>query len=445
MTAAAQRATRNRNLRRALGTSLVARAAGFLLQVISLPMAAAALGPQGFSVYSMIAAVLAWLTLSNLGISQATTLHMAREPAADRRRAIFSASWSVVLITSSTVLLLAIGLVLFTPLPQWLFAKQVAQIDTVYVPLLFVCFVFFATQTLSIFEAAQLAEQRQDQTNLATALGTTAAAAAVYGATRHAPSVLAILLAVYLPVLIARSVNALRVWHRLQFANSVVSPQSKVAMRPLLKDGLRFVSGSTISNFLCHPFSILAVGAYSDSMVTASFSAVMNAIILAASVFGLLIAPLRGALPEAHAQADSAWVRKSYVLVMRATLTYALVPCLLLAVCGEWIFGLWYQGAVKPTTSMLVGAGLYVLLLGLEVVHYNFLSSLGQLTRVSRWMLFKSTVSAAIVWWISSSDRADHVFWVLVLAHLLLSTLPLGIMMKKMLQERDGKFHEYIK
>lgn len=423
-----QRNARNKNLRGAFFTSIVARCAGLFLQVLSLPIAAAALGPEGFIIYSMINATLAWLTLSNIGLGQATTLHIARRIDEKERIELFSASWVATTAISFFAILLTTGLALGLNLVPRIFSGHATELRSIYQALIFIAFVFVLTQNLSVFEAAQLAYQRQDRLNIAISIGTLLAAAAVYLAAKNVPTVLSILLAVHLPLLVMRILNAVITARMIGLQLGKLLSVRWRAMRSLFQDGLSFLTGSTVSNFLCHPFSILVVGATASAMTSASFAAVMNAVILASSIFGLVMTPVRGALPEAAQKADTAWIKQAYLAALKISVAYALVPCVLFSVFGQEIFEFWYRGTIFPQQLTLVPAGIYVICLSIEVTNYNFLSSLGQLKIASRWLLAKAVMAASMTLILTKNDQADLVFWSLVITSVLCSLIPLSLM-----------------
>lgn len=432
----AQRSARNKNLRSAVVTSLVARAAGILLQVLSLPIAAAALGPEGFIVYSMVGATLAWLTLSNIGIGQATTLHIGLEIHHDLRNKILVASWASTLVVSMSALLLTGGLAVFTELIPRIFSAHTSDFRTVYYSLSFIVIVFIATQNLSVFEAAQLACQRQDRLNVAISIGTTMAAIAVYVVAKKSPTVLHILLAVHVPVIAMRIVNAVGVVKIFKIKADDFFALRWTEMRELFKDGISFLSGSTLSNFLCHPFSILVVGATTSAMASASFAAVMNAVVLASSLFGLVMTPVRGALPEAAKKSDTEWIRRAYYFALTISVAYSLVPCFLFSIVGQKIFEIWYGGTISPQELTLVPAGVYVACLAVEVTNYNFLSSLGCLKQASRWLLSKSIAAAALTWVLAETGHADLVFWGLVITSFAFSLIPLSWIIYRLIKAK---------
>ena len=398
------RSVRNRRLKGALLTSGAARISGILLQVVSLPIAASALGVEGFTVYAMFAAILAWLTLSNLGLGQSTTLHMSRELALGRSKVatrIFSQSWAMVVAIATVVALGMIGLILFTPLLSAVFQKHTSSgIDPIDAAL-FVVIIFFITQSLSMFEAAQLAQQRQYLLNILASIGSLVAAGSVWWVSQNDPTVLRVLLAVHLPVILMRTVNALSVWNNIGFSLKHVQSATRSEIRLIFTD-------------LCHPLSILIVGASATSMTAAAFAAVMNGIMLTGAAFGHILSPIRGALPEAFARNDDAWIYKSLLTSIIINTLLGLFPALTLIIHGEWIFDIWYQGAVFPTRIMLVPAGVYILFFAVEMTYFAFLSNTGMLNISSRYLLSKGVLSALLAVALSSVGLSEYLmlgFW----------------------------------
>lgn len=424
-----RRFARNRSIRMSLLTSVVARMSGVLLQVVSLPIAATQLGPAGFSIYAMLGSLLAAMTLSNLGISQATTLHMARALAAGEVRTgreLFLASLGSVGVMASGVTVLAVLLIVFTPLIPFVFSQHIAERHAPIMPALFVCTVFLATQFLSVFEAAQLAQQRQHRLNIATGMGTFVAAGAVWFVAGTRPGVLSILFAVHLPVIIARVLNAIGVWSEIApHLRDLVAARKHI--RGILMDGLRFVSGTTLANFLCHPFSVLAVGFFTVPLSTASYAAVMNAVILSSSVNSLIVTPFRSAIPEALRTGDHLWLSKAVLRMTLATAVHGLFVCALFVSIGDWLFQIWYNGAVEPQRIEIIGAALYILFISIEASNFTYLSSTGFLDAASRAILLKAVCSAIAIVAVTFFDRSHLVFWVLLINNITFSLVPLSV------------------
>lgn len=80
-----RRQARNRSLRMALLTTILARMSGVLLQVVSLPIAAMQIGAAGFSIYAILGSLLAAMTLSNLVYTEHARRHLLSEGCHHRR------------------------------------------------------------------------------------------------------------------------------------------------------------------------------------------------------------------------------------------------------------------------------------------------------------------------------------------------------------------------
>ncbi len=424
------RSVRNRRIRGALLTSGAARISGILLQVVSLPIAASALGVEGFTVYAMFAAILAWLTLSNLGLGHSTTLHMSRELALDRSSAatrIFSQSLAMVVCIATVVTVGMVLLILFTPILSSIFEEHTSPATTPGAAALFVMMVFFVTQSLSMFEAAQLAQQKQYLLNILSSIGSLVAAGSVWWVSKNEPTVLNILIAVHLPVITMRALNALTVWNDIGFSINNVYSIKKSEARLIFTDGLRFISGGTITNFLCHPLSILIVGATATSLTAAAFAAVMNGIMLTGAAFGHILSPIRGALPEAFARNDEKWISKSLITTIAINVVLSVLPAFALIFFGDWIFDKWYHGTVSPSTIMLAPAGMYVIFFAVEMTYFAFLSNTGGLVFSSRCLFLKGIFSALLAIVLCSVGFSEYLMLGLLVSNIVFSFVPLTI------------------
>lgn len=426
-----KRNLRNQNLRYALFTAVIARMSGIALQIVSLPIAAFQLGPADFSIYAMLGAILAAMTLSNLGMGQSTTLHMSNALAARDRttaREMLSLSLTIIGLISLVVSAVMAALIIWSPLMEFAFSQHLQGAQAPKAAALFVCAVFLATQVLSAIEAAQLAQQKQYRLNIAISLGTLVAAGAVWWAATVAPSVLMILVAVHLPVIVSRSLNAFSVitdiWPKIADLRPALSHA-----RSLVADGLRFLSSTSLSNFLCHALSVITVGLFAAPLATASFVALMNAVLLFCSALSLVAIPFRSAMPEAQKHGDHEWMRTAKFRLLAANLAIAFLVCLLFSVFGQWLFSVWYQGSVDPSRLALLGASIYCILLAIEVANFTYLSSIGWLEGSSRWLLLRSLSAAVAVLVAASLGYHELVFWVLALFSFAFSFIPLTVIM----------------
>jgi O-antigen/teichoic acid export membrane protein len=418
---------RNYRLKISLVTTGIARISGILLQAISLPIAAAALGAQAFSLYAMVAAILAWLTLSNMGLSHAVTLEVASSsnPSDTRHKEIYLARALLVAVSISAITGGIVLLLMEVGIFEIIFNKTNGEKGYPKIEIIFVLFVFLATQVFSIFEGYQLAEQQQYKLNIYMAFGTLLSAICVSISAAWEPTVLCILVSVHMPVLIARFANTLNVTQKVKLKILDFRVRKWEEISPIIARGIQFVSGTTISNFLCHPFTVIVVGATVPVSQSASYAAVINAILLAVSILGHVMSPIRGAVPEAFLRGELGWIKRAYRISLCAMILYAAVPSLILIFYGSSFFDFWYQGMVSPDSVMLIGAGVYLMLYCIETVHYNFLICIGYLEESSRIVFAKGLLVAGVSVPISVYLGATYVMWFIVASIGLVSCLPL--------------------
>lgn len=421
---------RTRAMRKAVFAAFVARASGMTLQLVSLPIAAAALGPQGFALFAMLVATMSWLSLSNLGLAPALTVRLSRLRArgdlASQQRAFSTGLWGMLAVTSA-VAFAALFSFVFTSFTQHAFGDYLFYAGQIPVGLWLVIAIAFISVNLSTIEAAQTAFLEQHRTSWFIAAGTLVAAVAVLAAARLDPQPAAILLAVYLPQLLSRAAGAVRfaAAHR---ELSPWPPSIDVSLAPsLLRDGLRFSIVGSLNNFLCHGFPVLIIGALASVQETASFAAVMAAITIAASFFAVFSSSMLGGASDAHVRGDAFWLRRTYGRILATNIAYASGILLLLSLAGETIFHVWYQGVVDPQRSALIAAGAYLVALGIESANVTVLNGMGQVALCARWSLLKAVVTAALVAILASKDATTWPFIILAAASFALSAVPLTI------------------
>ena len=232
-------------------------------------------------------------------------------------------------------------------------------------------------------------------------------------------------MAVHIPVILARILNTVKVSRYVTLRISDFYITSWYDLAPVLRSGLRFVSGTSISNFFCHPFTILVVGATTPIAESASYAAVINAILLAASLLGYVMSPVRGAVPEAYSRGEFLWIRRAYKATFFSMLLYVAGPSFLLIFFGSELFDFWYQGIVNPASSLLIGAGVYLIFYCIETVNYNFLVSVGFLQKASRVVFSKGIFVAVLSIPVSIYIGSNYVIWIIVVSIAVFSCVPL--------------------
>ncbi|MFA7235540.1 MAG: oligosaccharide flippase family protein [Phycisphaeraceae bacterium] len=128
-----------------------------------------------------------------------------------------------------------------------------------------------------------------------------------------------------------------------------------------------------------------AVAYQADSMVIAQvlgaeyvteYNIPYRLFMMAPTVLGFLIGPLWPAYAEALGRGDVAWIRRTLRRSLWLVLIASVPPSLLLMVFGRSILHLWVGDQVHPTWRLLVGMGLWAVLLGVSSALAMFLNAM---------------------------------------------------------------------
>lgn len=425
---------RTRRLKKSILTSFVGKFSSIALQVVSMPIAAAALGNQGFAAYSVIASMLSWLALSNVGIGPALALRLSAALGKDDREAaadVFNSGRQLTLLISTIVAFAVIALILSVDVEGFFFGNIYDGQKSLRFSMLFVVFVFYCMANLSVIESAQIAFQESYRLNSFVSCGLLCSAVCVYLAAIGSPDIFLILVAVNLPNIIFRFINAFIFTRKLKFPRCPVRFHSAVPTKGLLSDGVRFSASGALNNFLSNFFSIIVLAKVCAASYVASFSAVINAIVLLASFFSISAVPLSGAVPEAKARNDVVWIKKMYIRVLFVNLIYASTVAILMAFFGADFFEFWYQGSISPDKDLFFASGVYFILLAVEVTNFSFLSATGLISRATIFLAGKAVIYAFALVLLVDQTVVAFPIWLGVSANFIFSMIPLTLISLK--------------
>lgn len=419
---------RSARFRLAIVASLIARSSGIALQVIALPIAAAALSSAGFAVYALSTAILGWLTLSNFGIGPALTVRVSDalgrgdDPLAGQ---LFVTGTALMAFIVALVSIITLLLLYNTDILTSIFLKtNISYYETLD---LFntIIFVFAITMMILPFESVQAAYQETHYTNIYVSVGTLCAAICTVTLAALHPTPLSIILAVQVPTLIARFLSCLHclLRHRA-LASALKRPQWQHPSR-LLAEGTHFFLSGSATNFLSHVFPILLIGTLASPNDIATTAAVMGSVTILSSFFELTNQPLLGALPEARLKKDINWIKDKYRTILISNLCFSFIILIIFGVFGKYIFNFWYQGVVNPSNFTLLFAGIYLVLRSIDFTHTIFISGFGNIKKISYVLFLKSIIYAILIYTFSNETMIELIFLFLIISTFLFSMGPL--------------------
>lgn len=425
--------TKAKYYRLAVASSLVSKFGTTLVQLLLTPLAAKALGVEGFALYVMLIAASGWLAISSLGLGPVLSVQVARNvvDGTPHREQVMVASafWTSVGL-SMLVAAVASVVVLTIPASQIFGARFQQHSGEVVSGFLLLTAVYVLQVNLSIFEAVQAGLQRQHTTNLVFALGALATLPMVFVVAEWDPTPVSFLSAGLLPTL------ALRLGHALWICSKRTSMLPRwqsfdtQVVKLLLFSGAVYSLAGSAGNFISHALPTILIGRVLDPVETGAFAATMHLIILLSGVTAMLVSPAVPVIASSLAQRDHGWVQNAYIKLLLGSMGFAFLAAAVLVLGGDQIFEVWMRGTVQPNRWMLVSAGAYFLLSTWEVVHFSLAVAMHKAV-IASWLVFSRSAAGAILTVISLPiGGAGMAYIAMCIAILFVNAVPLYLLVR---------------
>jgi O-antigen/teichoic acid export membrane protein len=419
--------------RLAVASSLISKFGTTLVQLLITPLAAIALGVEGFALYVMLIAASGWLAIVSLGLGPVLSVQVARnviDGTPQREQAIVASAFWTSLGLSLLAATVSAVVVLTIPVSQ-IFGSQFERHsgDVIFGYLLLTA-VYVLQVNLSIFEAVQAGLQRQHTTNLVVALGALVTLPIVFVVADWRPTPASFLVAGLLPTLVLRLAHAL--WmcsKRMSILPRWQSFDIQV-VKLLLSSGAVYSLAGSAGNFISHALPTILIGRVLDAVETGAFAATMHLIILLSGVTAMLVSPAVPVIASSLAQRDHGWVQNAYNKLLLGSMGVAFVAAAVLVLAGDQIFEVWMRGTVQPDRWLLVSAGAYFLLSTWEVVHFSLAVAM-QKAVIASWLVFsRSVAGATLTVIILPSGGAGTAYIAMCIAVLLVNSVPLYLLVR---------------
>jgi O-antigen/teichoic acid export membrane protein len=422
-----------RYYRLAVASSLVSKLGTTLLQLLLTPLAAMALGVEGFALYVMLIAASGWLAITSLGLGPILAVHVACnvvDGTAQREQIIVSSAFWTSLGFSLLAATLAAVAVIALP-TNLIFGSQFElRSREVVVGFLTLSAVYVLQVNLSIFEAVQAGLQRQHTTNLVIAMGALVTLPIVFAVARWVPTPVAMLAAGILPTIV------LRLGHALWLVSKRISMLPRwhcfdtQVVKLLLSSGAVYSLAGSAGNFISHALPTIMIGRVLDAAQTGAFAATLHLITLLSGVTAMLVSPAVPAIASSLAQRDKLWVSGAYIKLLLASLGFAIAAALVLSIAGDQIFEAWLRGTVQPSWGLLVSAGAYFVLSTWEVVHFSLLVAMHKAAIASVLVFTRSVAGAIITQTVLPAGEGATPFVAMCLAILIIDSVPLYLLVR---------------
>ncbi|MEV0005021.1 lipopolysaccharide biosynthesis protein [Micromonospora sp. NPDC050980] len=358
---------RSRRLAGGIATTALARAVALAAPILLIPVSLATLGPARYGLWMSVLALTGMVTFADLGLGAGLMTKLAPCSASGdtvRARSYISTAYALLAAVAAglcVLLWLGAGLVPWTAVFN--VAGQVAPAETRSMVL--ICLTAFLLNIpLALIVRVQYAYQQ-------------VAACAIWQGAGSLATVPLVLLAAHAPhaplgVVTATALGPLAT----NLAASVwVFGRRMPELRPRLAavDGRLSVTLLRLSGMFFVVVVLYAMATNADNLIIAhalgpqsvtAYALPVKLVSLVGMLVSMINMPLWSANGDALARGDLAWVRRTVRRMVVLSLVATAVPTAVLALLGDWLFAVWLPVPLGDSRWLLVGLGLYFVLVG---------------------------------------------------------------------------------
>lgn len=392
---------RNRRIGLAVLSSMGSKATTIGLQLLAIPVGVSALGLDRFGVFATLTALLAWVTICQVGIGPALTLDIAggaAHAARSAERKYFSTAFFSMCIIASAILITFLILPHVISITDLLGRDYENFLPEVRTGMIALAILLALQMALSVTEAARTGYQEVHITNVCNMIGNGASCILVLVVASVWPTVAGMILAVYSGPLIASMLNAawLVGWSR-PYLWPDVRRFCKTYAGKLFRTGIPF-SLIQISVFLSRELSLVILGRIDGPASVAEMSIMFRLILFAQGIIIMISQPWWPAIMEAAARNDFGWIRTSYRNILYLSLFYAAGIWIVFATGTGFLVSVWIGSDIVTTPYLPFFIGMYFALVAWNNLHYTFTTGLGMIRQCAFIMLIEGILICTLCW-----------------------------------------------
>ena len=364
-TAEGRSAERYRRIAWSTLLSVVARLVAIAISFVTVPLVVGYLGAERYGMWLTLSSLVAILSPLDLGIGnglmQVVSDASGRDDRDAARRAV---STALVLLTAIAFGIAAVALVA-NPVISWarVFNVTSSQALAEAGPAALVLITIFAIGLpLSIAGVIQSASQSGFVTSLWSIAGSVGSLAALLAAIQARAGLPLLIMALAGAGLVAALLNGILLfgWQRPWLTPRLRDFRARVA-GPLLRVGVLFVI-LQLAGAAAYQIDNLVIAQIMGAQAVQQYAIPLRLFSVAPTLLSFALLPLWPAYREALSRGDAEWVGKTLRRSIRLALLINVPAALLLVITGPFILNMWVGSAVSPTSLLLIGLGIWIVM-----------------------------------------------------------------------------------
>jgi len=332
-------------------TSLAARGAGIVCQLLQVPLVVSALGSEAFGLWMTMTSITSLMQFADLGLGIGLQNRLTEQFTHDQSaaaRAQFGSVFAFLAVVGLALGSLLTIVVSHLDLAALFHLRETATIAQAPVAALALCVVFCAGFPLGLAQRLAFARHEGWMFNIAQAAGSVGALAMVAVGTRSGWSLGLLIAAAQGALLAANGILLLVQLVQLGWLRGPGRPLQFATIRELLGVGAFFSVQQIVSTVMFSLPQVIISAALGAAAVT-PYNLVQRLFNLFAVVQNSFLLPLWPAYARARARGEFDWMRRALRRSFQATVLGCIAPLVVCACFAPWIIRLWVgAGHVLP-------------------------------------------------------------------------------------------------
>lgn len=442
MTSHLRSAERKNKIIKTFSVGFYAKMVGVLVTFAMVPLAVDYLGSEQYGLWVAVSSMIAMLSFADGGVGNALVNMVSHATGAQSNKKlqpIISTGYFVVSIIAlfGVVVFLSVYSVISW---EWLFGLTEADNSSqLSLLVLIVGAAFFVGMPFSIVGNIQRGFQEGNIQAFWNAKGRLLSLAFVYVAIQMDLGILGFAIAFVMGPIVAASANSINYFFikKKDLIPRLSLVSSAEAKAVIGTGGLFFILQIT-SAIQMQADNIIIANMLGPTFVT-QYAICMQLFLAVPMLMGLLWAPLWPAYREALASGDAQWIRRIFIKSMKLALIVGVPASFILIIFGQDIIRLWVGNNVIPSMLLLIGCGIWMLM----VIIGNALAVLLNGLQVIKMQIIIASAAAFLnvvlsVWLISLIGVEGAVYGT-VFSYLLCALIPYYFLLPKLFRNKVPK------
>jgi len=334
----------------AMGSSLLAKGGGIMLQIIAMPMLIRSLGVEKFAVFSLVSSVLVFMAFAQFGIGSYLTNQIANRLPANDYDGIRQLTWTAIGVVGIAAIVMGLALIVFSYFGGlgWLWGGVYLQNKTVLDwGVYFLIVVGTLTLVSNTLAGCQAGYQELHISNIYSGAGNFLAGLGIFAVIVAAmPDERWFWAILYGVPLLLLCINACHVLVRHVELRYEAGSFNFLLIPVLIKAGGGFFVVQSLLPLLQREGAKVVLAHGGDMAEVAKLIVVLQLTTIGGGIVSMFIIPLYGAIADATARKDLQWIKLRLSQIRLIFFCIGIILSLLTFFFGSKLVGLWLGNTI---------------------------------------------------------------------------------------------------